>query len=42
MKHLAAGWLTVVVFLFFGDSLLSKSNLDSVPIAACCSSGCSA
>ncbi len=32
MKHLAAGWLTVGLFLFFGDSLLSKSNLDSVPI----------
>jgi Ca2+:H+ antiporter len=33
MKHLAAGWLTVGAFLFFGDSLLSKSNLNSVPIA---------
>jgi Ca2+:H+ antiporter len=33
MKHLAAGWLSVGAFLFFGDSLLSKSNLDSVPIA---------
>ena len=32
MKHLAAGWLTVGLFLFFGDSLLSKSNLDSIPI----------
>jgi Ca2+:H+ antiporter len=32
MRHLAAGWLTVGLFLFFGDSLLSKANLDSVPI----------
>jgi len=33
MKALAAGWLTVVVFFFAKDPLLSKSNLDSVPIA---------
>jgi Ca2+:H+ antiporter len=33
MKAIAAGWLTVVVFLLAKDSLLSKSNLDSVPIA---------
>jgi len=32
MKALAAGWLTVVVFFVAKDSLLSKSNLDSVPI----------
>ncbi len=32
MKHLAAGWATVGIFLFFGDDLLSKGNLDSVPI----------
>ena len=31
MKRSIAGWLTVVVFFFFGDSLLSKSNLDSGP-----------
>jgi Ca2+:H+ antiporter len=34
MKALAAGWLTVVVFLLAKDSLLSKSNLDSVPISS--------
>ena len=34
MKALAAGWLTFVVFFFADDSLLSKSNLDSAPIAA--------
>jgi Ca2+:H+ antiporter len=33
MKHLAAGWLAVAVFLFAGDSLLSKSNLDSPVLA---------
>jgi Ca2+:H+ antiporter len=32
VKHLAAGCGTVVLFLLFGDSLLSKSNLHSVPI----------
>jgi Ca2+:H+ antiporter len=32
LKHLIAGWGTVLAFQFFGDSLLSKSNLDSVPI----------
>jgi Ca2+:H+ antiporter len=32
MKHLAAGWGTVVVYLLFGDSILSKGNLHSVPI----------
>ena len=32
MKHLAAGWATVGIFLFFGDDLLSKGNLDSGPI----------
>ena len=32
-KHLIAGWLTTGAFLFFGDSLLSKSNLASVPIS---------
>src|SRR3954470_16721390 len=32
MKALAAGWFTVVVFFVAKDSLLSKSNLDSVPI----------
>ena len=32
MKALAAGWITVVVFFFAKDPLLSKSNLDSVPI----------
>ena len=34
MKALAAGWLTFLVFFFAKDSLLSKSNLDSAPIAA--------
>lgn len=34
MKHLLAGWGTVVVFLLFGDDLLSKGNLDSVPIGS--------
>src|SRR5882757_890918 len=34
MKALAAGWLTFVVYFFFKDSLLSKSNLDSAPITA--------
>jgi Ca2+:H+ antiporter len=33
MKHLVAGWLAVAVFLFAGDSLLSKSNLDSPLLA---------
>jgi Ca2+:H+ antiporter len=33
MKALASGWLTVVVFFVAKDSLLSTSNLDSVPIA---------
>ena len=33
MKHLIAGWATVIAFQFFGDDLLSKSNLESVPIA---------
>jgi len=32
MKSLVAGWVTVVLFFLFGDSLLSKSNLHSVPI----------
>jgi Ca2+:H+ antiporter len=32
MKHLIAGWATVIAFQLFGDSLLSKANLDSVPI----------
>ena len=32
MKSLIAGWVTVVLFFLFGDSLLSKSNLHSVPI----------
>jgi Ca2+:H+ antiporter len=32
MKHLIAGWGTVLVFQLFGGSLLSKGNLDSVPI----------
>jgi Ca2+:H+ antiporter len=33
MKHLVGGWLAVAVFLFAGDSLLSKSNLDSPLLA---------
>lgn len=33
MKHLIAGWGTVIAFQVFGDTLLSKANLDSVPIA---------
>jgi Ca2+:H+ antiporter len=33
MKAIAAGWITFVIFFFAKDSLLSKSNLDSVPIA---------
>ena len=32
MKHLLAGWGTVLAFQLFGDSLLSKSNLDSAPL----------
>jgi Ca2+:H+ antiporter len=32
-RHLAAGWGTVIAFLLFGDELLSKGNLDSVPIS---------
>ncbi len=32
VKHLIAGWLTVGIFLLFGDDLLSKDNLDSVPL----------
>ena len=32
MKALAAGWLTVIVFLFAKDDLLSKSNLGSQSI----------
>ena len=32
MKAIAAGWITFVIFFFAKDSLLSKSNLDSVPI----------
>lgn len=32
-KHLIAGWLTTGAFLIFGDDLLSKSNLASVPIS---------
>jgi Ca2+:H+ antiporter len=30
MIRLATGWITVAVFLFAGDSILSKSNLDDV------------
>jgi Ca2+:H+ antiporter len=33
VRHLIAGWLTVGATLIFGDSLLSESNLDSVPLA---------
>jgi len=33
VRHLIAGWTTVAATLIFGDSLLSKANLDSVPIA---------
>jgi Ca2+:H+ antiporter len=29
VKHLFAGWAAVIAFLAFGDSLLSKANLDS-------------
>ncbi|WP_028062737.1 calcium:proton antiporter [Solirubrobacter soli] len=32
MKHLIAGWTAVVVFFFAGDSILSKSNLDNIPL----------
>lgn len=34
MKHLIAGWTAVVVFLFAGDSILSKSNLDNIPLTS--------
>jgi Ca2+:H+ antiporter len=34
VKYLYAGWGTVLAFTFFGGSLLSKSNLDSVPIGS--------
>src|SRR4029079_251267 len=32
IDSLDGGWVTVVLFFLFGDSLLSKSNLHSVPI----------
>ena len=32
MKAIAAGWITFVIFFLAKDSLLSKSNLGSVPI----------
>ena len=32
MIRLATGWIAVAVFLFAGDSILSKSNLDNVPL----------
>src|ERR1700741_1882647 len=32
MIRLATGWSTGVVFLVAGDSILSKSNLDNVPL----------
>jgi Ca2+:H+ antiporter len=32
MIRLATGWTTVVVFLLAGDSILSKDNLDNVPL----------
>jgi len=32
MRAIAAGWITFIIFFFAKDSLLSKSNLDSVPI----------
>ena len=34
MKHLIAGWTAVVVFLFAGGSILSKSNLDNIPLTS--------
>ena len=32
MIRLATGWVTVAIFLFAGDSILSKDNLDNVPL----------
>jgi Ca2+:H+ antiporter len=32
MIRLATGWIAVAIFLFAGDSILSKSNLENVPL----------